>query len=120
MFLALISSVNVQAQRVVVLTPERLAQLSAQGYALGIELGCAETSYGQNFGTHSLPGPVLATINWADAVGIPIYGEGVMIGYSLARFGSAARSQYCGGGGNGSNNGGGDDGGGTGPIGPIG
>lgn len=119
MFLAFVASVNVDAQ-VVRLSPERLAQLSAQGYALGLELGCQETYYGQNFGTNASPGPVLATINWADAVGIPIYGEAVMVGYMLARYGSPSRSQYCGGNGNGNNNGSGDGNGGIGPIGPIG
>ncbi|MCE7994662.1 MAG: hypothetical protein HEP71_21995 [Roseivirga sp.] len=124
--LAFIASTNVQAQEVggrvdppcypgiQTLTAAQQLQLSAQGYALGLQLGCEETSSGQNNST------VITTIDWADCQGIPIYGEGVMIGYLRARYGSPDRCIYCaniscnppGGGG-----GGGGTGGGSGPIG---
>lgn len=94
--LAFVASVNVQAQvqppcypGIQTLTPAQQLQLSAQGYALGLELGCSETYTSQNYTT------VITTIDWADCQGIPIYGEGVMVGYLRARFGAPDRCIYC-------------------------
>lgn len=88
--------------------------LSEQGYQVGIELGCSETYYHENYQQ------MINTVNWADQAGIPLYGEGVAIGYFNARFGALNRCLYCPNISCGPTGGGGGGGGPTPPGGPQG